>query len=340
MRKVISLLLIGLFCAYSCEKKDKNESVPTLDLFEVPPGFPPIEHSENNEYTDDRWLLGKKLFYDPILSIDGSTSCASCHDSKIAFSDNTSFSEGANGLVGSRNSPSLANVAYHPYFTREGGVPTLEMQVLVPIQEHDEFNSNIVFIADTLNTIPFYTELADKAYGQKINPFVITRAISLFERSLISGQSVYDMEFHYKMEGTMSEEAIRGLEIFTSEEAECSSCHNGFNFTDYSFQNNGLYENYADIGRQKLTNDENDNALFKVPSLRNVEVTAPYMHDGSLATLTDVLDHYNSGGKSHVNKSEKIKALGLTDRQKKDVIAFLESLTDENFIKNKDFKKE
>ncbi len=326
--------------AISCTEEIKSIEVANLQIMESPKGFPDIEHPEGNEFTIERWNLGKKLFYDPILSKDGLISCASCHNPALAFSDEEAVSTGSDGMLGTRNSPSLANVAYHPYFTREGGLPTLEMQILVPIQEHNEFNNNIVLIADTLAKIPTYVEMAEVAYNQVPNPFVITRALAQFERSLISGQSKYDLEYGYNIEGSMSESAVRGQMLFESDKTSCSSCHSGFNFTDYSFQNNGLYQEYSDLGRARLTQNPNDEALFKVPSLRNVELTGPYMHDGSLLSLNDVIDHYNSGGENHINKNDLIKPLNLTEIEKTDLLAFLESLTDQYFINNKKLSNE
>ena len=128
--------------ASSCTKENDNTEVAKLDIMEIPVGFPSIVHPQGNEYSQERWDLGKKLFYDPILSRDGMVSCASCHDPALSFADNQVVSLGSDGLLGTRNAPSLANVAYHPYYTREGGIPTLEMQILVPIQEHNEFNNN------------------------------------------------------------------------------------------------------------------------------------------------------------------------------------------------------
>jgi cytochrome c peroxidase len=324
----------------SCDKEVDSIEISNLKIMEVPPGFPTIFHPEGNEYTRERWELGKKLFYDNIMSKDGSISCASCHDPSLAFSDEKPVSIGADGLLGTRNSPSLANVAYHPYFTREGGVPTLEMQILVPIQEHNEFNNNIVLIADTLAKIPTYVAMSKAAYDQEPSAFVITRALSQFERSMISGQSPYDLEFNYGVEGSMTESAIRGKLLFESERTACTSCHSGFNFTDYSFQNNGLYNEYLDNGRERLTQDPSDNALFKVPSLRNVEITSPYMHDGSIETLAEVIEHYNTGGSNHINKNNLINPLGLTENEKADLLAFLETLTDQKFITNKNLANE
>lgn len=326
--------------AISCAKEIEGTEIANLQIMEVPQGFPEIEHPNGNEYTVDRWNLGKKLFYDPVLSKDGSISCASCHDPSLAFSDDKSVSIGAGGLLGTRNSPSLANVAYHPYYTREGGIPSLEMQILVPIQEHNEFNNNIVLISDTLAKIPSYVQLASAAYDQEPNAFVITRALSQFERSMISGQSSYDLEYNNGIEGSMSESAQRGKVLFDSDRTSCSTCHSGFNFTNYSFQNNGLYDEYPDNGRERLTQNPNDKALFKVPSLRNVEITAPYMHDGSIQSLDEVVAHYNNGGSDHIHKSDLIKPLNLSESERFDLVSFLESLTDQKFITNKNLSND
>lgn len=326
--------------AISCAKETKSIEIANLQIMEVPKGFLDIEHPEGNEFTIERWELGKKLFYDPILSKDGKISCASCHDPSLAFSDSENVSLGSGGLLGTRNSPSLANVAYHPYFTREGGIPTLEMQILVPIQEHNEFNNNIVLIADTLSKIPSYVEMAVTAYDKVPDAFVITRALAQFERSMISGQSAYDLEYNYDMSGSMTQSALRGQKLFESDRATCSSCHSGFNFTNYSFENNGLYDEYDDNGRERLTQDPNDRALFKVPSLRNITLTGPYMHDGSMESLDDVIEHYNSGGRNHANKSKLLKPLNLTEIEKQDILAFLRSLTDQYFITNKNLSNE
>lgn len=342
MKKGYAYIIIIALLALSCSKDDSIDQadVASLEVMEVPIGFPTIDHPEGNEYFRERWELGKKLFYDPILSKDGLVSCASCHNPKLAFADNEHVSLGSEGLLGTRNAPTLANVAYHPYYTREGGIPTLEMQILVPIQEHNEFNNNIVLIADTLSNIERYKEMAMEAYNQEPNAFVITRALAQFERSLISGQSTYDLEFNYKIEGSMSASALRGLSLFESDETACSTCHGGFNFTNYTFENNGLYLEYEDNGRERLTQDPNDRALFKVPSLRNVAITAPYMHDGSLTSLREVVNHYNRGGEGHPNQSELIKPLHLNSEEVTDLVSFLESLSDQKFINSKNLSNE
>jgi cytochrome c peroxidase len=314
-------------------------SYPIPALMEIPDGFPSIEFPEGNEFTQARWELGKKLFYDPVLSVDSSLSCGSCHKQELAFADNVNFSDGVKGRPGTRNSPSLVNLAYHPYFTREGGVPTLEMQVLVPIQEHNEFDFNIVEAAERLSKDSVYVSMSKRAYDRIPDPFVITRAISAFERSLISGQSPYD-QFHFQGdENALDKDERAGMDLFFSQRLNCSSCHGGFNFTNYAFENNGLYEDYADPGRSRLTHDPADSARFKVPSLRNVALTAPYMHDGSLQSLEEVIDHYQSGGKPHIHKNERIQPFSLSEKERKQVIAFLNSLTDLSFVHNELFSK-
>lgn len=323
---------------FSCQNQE-IDPLHSFDLMELPIGFPAIEVPENNQFSQKRWELGKKLFYDPVMSSDSSISCASCHAANLAFSDNVAFSLGVKDRLGTRNAPTLTNIGDHPYFTREGGVPTLEMQILIPIQEHNEFDFNIVPLADRLKNSPIYVQLAQEAYNRTPDAFVITRALACFERSLISGYSYYDQCVNYD-KNTLSKSERRGMRLFFSDETNCSNCHSDFNFTNYAFENNGLYENYADQGRFRLTQKEEDKALFKVPTLRNIELTAPYMHDGSLLTLEEVIEHYNSGGKNHPHKSDLIQPLELSDKEKKDLINFLKSLTDKGFIQNRLFKNE
>lgn len=329
-------VLIPLFWV-ACKKDTPIQKQEIgLESIIIPDGFPPIEFPADNAFTKERWLLGKALFYEKQLSLDSSVSCASCHSQQFGFSDNVALSKGFKQRLGNRNSPSIINVAYHPYFTREGGVPSLEMQVLVPIQEHNEFNNNILDIAKRLSSNQNLQNLSYLAYNRPLDFYVIPRALATFERSLISGNSKFDQ---YK-KGTISltEEEQKGMNLFFSDRTNCSDCHSGFNFTNYQFENNGLYETYNDPGRKRLTGLDSDLAKFKVPSLRNIDVTAPYMYDGSLPDLEAVINHYNSGGKQHPNKSEKIKALQLSQDEKKQIIAFLKTLTDVSFLNQTIFK--
>lgn len=338
-KSVFNILLILICCFLNGCGDAIYSDLEEKKIFKNPSGFPSIVFPEGNEYSQSRWELGKRLFYDSILSVNNTISCSSCHKSENAFSDTVPFSKGDGNLFGRGNAPTLANIGYNPYFTRAGGVPTLEMQILVPIQEHDEFNTNILDIVEKLKQDSSYTKLARKAYKRELDPFVITRAIANFERSFISGNSDYD-KFHFQnKKKLMSESQQRGEILFESERTSCTQCHSGFNFTNYAFENNGLYLNYKDIGRKRLTKNEFDLAKFKVPTLRNIELTGPYMHDGSIKTLADVINHYNSGGQIHKNKSSFIKPLGLNEIEKQDLEAFLKSLTDKKFVTNKIYKK-
>lgn len=326
---IILFFFIAFGCA-SCSKKQDEIPVPEVALTQAPAGFPAIPFPEDNPFTLQKWELGKKLFHDKILSVDYSTSCASCHNVALAFSDGMSKSIGAGGVTARRNAPTLTNVVYQPYYMKEGAVPTLEMQVLVPIQEHDELNFDILKIAERMRQIPEYVQMSREVFNREPDPYVITRAIATFERTLVSGASAYDRR-------TMTEGAKKGMQLFFSERTGCSGCHSGFNFTNYAFENNGLHEVYADNGRERFTGKQSDNGKFKVPTLRNVALTDPYMHDGSIASLTDVIAHYNIGGKMHPNKNDKIKPLGLTQQEQIELRLFLEALTDKGFVSNNNF---
>lgn len=323
----------------ACQK----EEIPVVSAEEkilvIPEGFPEPSFPMDNEFTKARWDLGKKLFFDPVLSRDSSISCASCHFSEKAFSDTLAFSLGVDQAIGTRNAPTLSNLAYHPYFTREGGIPTLEMQILVPIQEHNEFDFNIVLIVEKLQKDSTYQQMSRVAYDRgEMDAFVLTRAISTFERSLLSGNSRYDEYFSQNNNNALTDAELRGMDLFFGEKTGCSNCHHDFNFTNYAFENNGLYENYADPGRFRLTGEESDRAKFKVPTLRNIEVTAPYMHDGSIETLEEIISHYESGGEDYPNKSNLIEPFTLTEIERNELVLFLKTLTDESFINNPLFK--
>ena len=314
----------------------KEKEIPSTEYLIIPAGFPAVSFPEDNLFTSARFELGRRLFFEPLLSIDSSMSCASCHHQHLSFSDSVSVSPGVYGRLGERNAPSLANIGYHPYLMREGGVPTLEMQVLVPIQEHAEFDNNILSIVDRLLDNEEYVGLTIKAYNREPDPYVITRALATYERALISGNSAYDI---YKEQGVgLNASEMSGMQLFFSDRTQCRSCHSGFNFTNYDFYNTGLYSDYPDIGRMRLTSDSSDLGKFKTPSLRNVGLTAPYMHDGSLEDLEEVLEHYNSGGAGHFNQDPRIKPLNLTAQERADLIAFLNSLTDWNFVQDPRFQ--
>lgn len=319
----------------------KDESVGGWNyLSNIPKGFPIPEIPIDDFPTEAKIFLGKRLFYDPILSSDSTKSCSSCHMAHLAFSDSIALSEGIKQRIGTRNAPSLSNVVYQKALLREGGLPSLEMQVLVPIQEHNEFDENILNIVERLNNSPTYVALSNSAFNRNPDPFVITRSIAAFERTFLSGNSNYDKYTYQGKLLSLTQVEKNGMDLFFSEKTNCSSCHSGFLFSNLSFENNGIYAEYNDPGRKRLTLAEEDEGKFKVPSLRNVEITSPYMHDGSFKTLESVIDHYNSGGFYHKNKNKLIRPLNLTNIEKSELIAFLKSLTDREFINNQLFRNE
>lgn len=339
MRFLVAILSLT-FILQSCEKA----SLPEITLFdipyelEVPSGFPEMPMPADNELTVNRVELGKILFHDKRLSRDNSISCASCHLQELAFAEGLPTSIGIDGAIGPRNSPSLANIGYVDSLFWDGGVPTLELQVLAPIHNALEMDSHIQDVVEKLGTDSEIQRLSKVAYDRELDIYVITRALSAFERTLVSGNSRFDQYYFQGDANAFTEDEIAGWELFNSETTKCASCHGGFNFTDNSFQNIGLYEEYADAGRERVTLNSNDNGKFRVPSLRNVGLTAPYMHDGSIATLPDVMEFLNGGGHAHANKSELIQPLNLNETEKGQLLDFLETLTDEEFIYNHEFQ--
>lgn len=331
---VLSLWVIVLYYGLIGCQPVKQLSISPFGYYQLPATFPQVEHPEDNALIQARVELGRRLFYDPILSGDSTVSCASCHKQAFAFSDTLPISFGVEQRLGTQNAPSLTNIAYATSFTRAGGVPTLEMQVLVPIQETHELDFNIVLAGRRLAKDSVYSVLSKAAYDRTPDPYVITRALAAFERTLLSSNSAYDEYYYNNKKGALSKAAKRGMALFMSERTNCSTCHVPPHFSNFAFENNGLYEVYADSGKMRLTNKEADRALFKVPSLRNIAVTAPYMHNGSIATLEHVIEHYNQGGKQHPHKHKLIQPLNLTKAEQQELIAFLEALTDHAFLKN------
>ncbi len=294
------------------------------ELLEELAQWPEMEYPADNEPDAKKIALGEKLFFDPVLSVDSTISCASCHKEVYGLADNVSVSPGVENRLGKRNSPSLWNVGYQPYFMREGGVPTLEMQVLVPIQEHSEMAFNMVLLAQRLNANTNYKNEFIDAFGDSATAFTITRALAQYERTLIYNESAFD-SYVGGDKDALSVEARAGFDLFYGK-ANCSSCHSGPLQTDYGFYNNGTAISAVDYGRAELTLDSSDFYLFKVPSLRQVALTAPYMHNGSLASLEEVLEQYNEGGTGHAFISERIRPLNLDAQELVALEEFLKSL--------------
>lgn len=332
MKYVGALLLVTLLLS-AC-RKDPALVQPDPDhpfALVLAPGAPMPPIPAENPLTQASVSLGKALFFDPRLSRNGMVSCASCHFPTHAFSDTVALSHGIDGQVGMRNAPTLANVAYHPALFRDGGVPTLERQVIAPLQDSVEMDHTLNGAVAAVEGDAQLQQLSWRAYGRALDPFVITRAIACYERTLISGWSRYDR--YIQGDAAVLTDAERhGMELFNSDELNCTACHNGFDLSDHSYQNIGQYLVYTDPGRERISTDPADGGKFKVPTLRNVAVTGPYMHDGAMATLAEVIDHFASGGLDHPNKSPLLTSFVLSAGDKADLIAFLHALTDERNI--------
>lgn len=334
------VLLVLIVSVVACTESTHREHVASADdtyHFRTPAGFPEPVFPQDNLLTKARVELGRKLFYDPIVSRDSTIACASCHLQELAFADTGRFSRGVGDSIGFRNAPALFNHAWQTVFMRDGGTPTLELQVLAPINDHLELDFNILAIVERLKRDSDYVQQSRLAYDREPDPFVVTRALAAFERTLISGDSRYDD--HVNGTPTLTDEEIAGMELFSSERTQCSSCHSGFNFTNEEYRNNGLYETFVDTGRARITFLREDVGKFRVPSLRNVALTAPYMHDGSVATLQEVLQHYLQGGQGHYNQDTLIRPFELTELEQTQLIAFLSTLTDRRLLSNPEYTK-
>jgi cytochrome c peroxidase len=296
---------------------------------QLPMGIMPIP--ADNQLSEAKIELGRALFFDKRLSKTDKVSCATCHDPRFAFTDRKPVSEGVNGGKTMRNAPSLLNVGYQPTFMFDAHIPTLEQQVIVPIQEHVEMDMKMKDLIEKLKSIPSYQEQAKKIFGREFDAYVLTRSISAFERTLISQNSRFD-QYMRGDKKVLSKDEIEGYKLF-SKKLYCTTCHAYPSFTTNKAENNGLYNNYGeDQGRFRIHNDSSDIGKFKVPSLRNVELTFPYMHDGSLGTLEKVISHYESGGKGHVNQHKSIQRFSLNELERKQLVLFLRTLTDTLFL--------
>jgi cytochrome c peroxidase len=296
------------------EGKDEVLYIPKMDI------------PEDNLPNRDRIDLGIELFNDPLLSLDSSISCAACHHLSNGLADGQQFSFGVGDSLGLRNSPTLLNVGYQPYFFADGGVPSLELQVMAPIQDENEMHLSILKVAERLSGSEKYNKMAQKAYGRDLDPWVITRAIASFERMLTSFDSRYD-KFVQGDTSALTAIEQKGMNLFFSGETNCKSCHPAPFFTTYEFENVG-FERANDLGRMRITADSNDLWKFKVPTLRNIELTAPYFHHGSHKTLKDVLVFFNNGAGEGKYKSDELKMLNLDEEELASIEAFLLTLTD------------
>ena len=302
----------------------------------TPYGFPDMIIPEDNPMTFEGVELGRKLFNDPILSANNTLACINCHMPESSFSDPNQFSTGIDGFLGNRNSSALINLGWSSSFNWDGSVKSLEEQAFEPVTNSLEMHNSWNNVENTLNQDEEYLLLFKQAYNiDYIDSTHVVMAIAQFERTLISNNSKFDK--YSRGEEVFTKSELNGFAIFNSERGDCFHCHGTSLFTDNLFHNNGLdVEPFLDLGLGKITENTNDNGKFKTPTLRNIEVSAPYMHDGRFATLEKVIEHYDSGGHFSSTVDPLMKKLGvglnLTNQEKSDLIAFLKTLTDYDYI--------
>ncbi|MFT3674376.1 MAG: cytochrome c peroxidase [Chitinophagaceae bacterium] len=331
MNKKYWLFSLGFLFFLSCSKEIFNR----FQGFRRPAGFPePVYRFTDNPVTQAGFELGRKLFYEPRLSRDNTISCGSCHIQSSAFTQHGhDVSHGIDDRLGTRNSPPIMNLAWMPTFFWDGGVFDLDLQPIVPITNHVEMDETVGHVLTKLRTHPLYPSLYKNAFGDTaITTSRTMKALSQFMLLCVSAGSRYDSVVQ-QSGARFTEPEQRGYILF---QQKCAACHKEPLFTDFSFRNNGIAAGLNDDkGRYLVTLDPADEYRFKVPSLRNVALTAPYMHDGRFITLDAVLDHYRNQGQSTPNRDPLLASgIPLTDQDKSDLIAFLQTLSDRKFLAN------
>jgi cytochrome c peroxidase len=305
-------------------------------VIQTPSGFPNMNIPSNNPMTVQGVTLGEKLFKDPILSANNTQACISCHIQSASFSDPNQFSTGIDNIKGTRNASALINLGWNNNFNWDGSATTLEEQAFEPIVNPIEMHDTWPNVENKLNENTEYVDLFKKAFNiDYIDSNHVVMALAQFERTLISVNSKFDKYLNGEEQLTPSE--FSGYAIFNSEKADCFHCHGTQMFMDNDFHNNGLDEEpFLDLGLAKVTEKNSDNGKFKTPTLRNIEFSAPYMHDGRFTNIEEVIEHYNSGGNYSSTVDPLMKKIGiglqLTNQEKQDLIAFLKTLSDDNFI--------
>lgn len=335
--KIKSIYYLGLGILFFGILSFSNDYFTPI-YFEIPKGFPkPVYDFKNNPLTEEGFQLGRNLFYDPILSRDNTISCSSCHLQQTGFTHvDHDLSHGIDGKIGTRNSVSLQNLAWSKEFMWDGGVNHLDVQAINPITSPDEMDETMQNVVLKLQKSNKYQTLFYEAFGTKnITGQLLLKALSQFEIQLVSANSKYDRVI--KKQESFNEMEQKGYELFKS---NCASCHTEPLFTNYKYENNGLETDTTlnDLGRMRITQKKEDFQKFKVPILRNVQFTFPYMHDGRFKTLTQVVNHYNSGiirSKEMSNKLEK--PMNLSENQRTELVAFLKTLTDNEFLFNEKY---
>jgi cytochrome c peroxidase len=359
-----AILLVALACMSGCARETPYQ-------WHLPPGFPQPRVPADNALTVEKVELGRHLFYDKRLSANGTQSCASCHKQAHAFAEEAAIATGSTGQKHHRNSMALVNVAYGSTFTwAHSGINTIEQHVLLPLFGDQPVEMGAAGheqeILARFSDDPAYRDLFARAFphsNEQVTFDHVAKAIASFVRTLLSFDSPFDRYAYYGDDTALSEAQVRGMNLFMSERLECAHCHAGFNFSQFvthqstavverAFHVTGLYpysETFisgADYGLYAVTGNVADKDRFKAPTLRNIAHSAPYMHDGSLATLDDVIDFYAAGGRvltdgarpgdgrAHPGKNPFIKGFTLTAQERQDLLDFLSSLTDTRFLSN------
>jgi cytochrome c peroxidase len=360
MKKIIPIIFALTFVFASCEKDPKPGDLehipyaPQEKVLKRLTEFPEMVIPVDNPLTAEGIELGRRLFYDPILSIDSTKSCFSCHLPAGAFTDNLAFSEGVNGATTKRSSITLMNVGYNERgLFWDGRAATMEELNLLPIEDPHELHDTWENVENKLRQHTSYPELFRKAFGVKdrkeIDRFQVAKAIAQFNRTMIVGEGSRFYKVFILQEDFPTDEELNGYLMYfdasggSLPDAQCFHCHNRPLFTNNDYMNNGIQptsslNDFKDKGRGAITGNLFDNGKFKTPTLWNIELTAPYMHDGRFKTLKEVLDHYASGGHYADNLDPLISDIKINDRHKKDLLAFLKTLTDTTFVRNPEFQ--
>jgi cytochrome c peroxidase len=336
----VFLFLCCVWLLSAC-KPDPSISPEEEITFSVPEGWPqPVYKFENNTLSKAGFELGRKLFFDTRLSRDNSIACGSCHQPFAAFSQfDHDVSHGVDNKLGIRNSPALFNLNWHSSFFWDGGVVHIENQPLNPIQNPVEMDEKLENIIAKLRSDNDYSTKFKEVFGDEtINSQRIFKALAQFMGMLVSSNSKYDHFVRNEEGGEMTSMELNGLNIYRE---KCAACHKEPLFSDFSYRNNGLTPSVSnDSGRARITLDANDLYKFKVPSLRNLKYSAPYMHDGRFRTLSDALNHYTSGIHASPTLDPLLQnGIQLTAQEKSDLLAFLNTLNDESFVKDKRFQE-
>ncbi|HEV8146125.1 MAG TPA: cytochrome-c peroxidase [Bryobacteraceae bacterium] len=328
--RTLAIFLAGLAALANLSGADNRKAAPPT--LRVPLGLLPIAWPADNPYSPEKVELGRLLFFDPRLSKDDSISCASCHSPEHAFTDGQPNSKGMGGQRGNRSAPTTLNRAYSLAQFWDGRAASLEDQAKGPMANPIEMAHTHDGVVSKLNMIVGYRARFEKVFGSpEVNIDQVAQAIATFERTLLSGNSPYD-RYKAGQKTALTPSQIRGLDIFVNK-AKCDQCHEGINFTSNSYHNLGVGMDRPnpDPGRSEVTKDPRDLGAFKTPTLRDIARTAPYMHDGSIKTLEEVVEFYDKGGTPNPNLDPKMKPLKLTEQDKKDLVAFLKALNGEGW---------